>query len=114
MEEHKHEHEHHHEHEHDHHHEHEHDHHEGCCCGHEHGHHHHGHEHGHDHGEEEHELSVKAIIIAAVFFVIAELLEHLPLATWLPNLAGMHIPGIRVDIFELILMICCFVAYIYG
>ena len=110
MEEHKHEHEHEHDHEHDHHHEHDHEH--GCCCGHEHGHHHHGHEHGHDHGEEEHELSVKAIIIAAVFFVIAELMEHLPLATWLPNLAGMHIPGIRVDIFELVLMICCFVAYI--
>ena len=67
--------------------------------------------HEHEHGEE-HELSVKAIIIAAVFFVLAELLEHLPLDTWFPSLAALHIPGIRVDIFELALMVCCFVAYI--
>ena len=105
---HEHEHEHHHEHEHEHEHDHDHHHEGGCCCGHEHGHHH----HGHDHGEEEHELSVKAIIIAAVFFVIAELLEHLPLASWLPGLAALRIPGIRVDIFELVMMVCCFIAYI--
>ena len=60
----------------------------------------------------EHELSVKAIIIAAVFFVLAELLEHLPLGTWFPSLAALHIPGIRVDIFELALMVCCFISYI--
>ena len=104
MEEHEHEHE--HEHHHDHHHEHEHEHH------HEHDHNHdHHHDHGHDHGEEQ-ELSVKAIIISAVFFVIAELMEHLPLADWLPGLTGLHIPGVRVDIFELVMMVCCFVAYI--
>ena len=74
---------------------------------HEHDHEHHHHEHG-----EEKELSVKSIIIAAVFFVLAELLEHLPLDAWLPGLAGLHIPGIRVDIFELALMVCCFISYI--
>lgn len=64
-----------HDHEHEHNHEHEH-HHDGghCCC------HSHEHEHGHDHrcchGEEEGGL--KKIIIAAVLFAAALLLEHLP------------------------------------
>ena len=40
------------------------------------------------------------------------MLEHLPLDAWLPGLAGLHIPGIRVDIFELALMVCCFISYI--
>ena len=64
-----------HDHEHEHNHEHEH-HHEGghCCC------HSHEHEHGHDHGccHGEEEGGLKKIIIAAVLFAAALLLEHLP------------------------------------
>ena len=64
-----------HDHEHNHEHEHQHEHECGHCCCHE-----HSHEHGHDHdcchGEEEGGL--KKIIIAAVLFAAALLLEHLP------------------------------------
>lgn len=57
-----------HEHEHHHHEEYEHEHDGHCCC--------HGHDHDHEHGEEEGGL--KKIIIAAVLFAAALLLEHLP------------------------------------
>lgn len=64
-----------HDHEHEHNHEHEH-HHDGghCCC------HSHEHEHSHDHGccHGEEEGGLKKIIIAAVLFAAALLLEHLP------------------------------------
>ncbi len=48
------------------------EHHDGevCCCGHSHG-------HAHEHGEKE--LSVKALIIAAIFFGLGITTEHLPL-----------------------------------
>ena len=100
----EHEHEHHHEHEHEHHHDehhhdehhhdehhhhHEHDDDDECCCHHHHHddddedededegcccHHHHGHEHNHD----EEEGGLPKIIVAAVLFVLAILLEKLP------------------------------------
>lgn len=91
------------EHEHHHHH-HKHEHNDGCCCGHEHG-------HNHEHGKEEDELSVKALIVSGVFFVLSELLENLPLSTWIPAL-GMDIPGFRVPLIELVMIVCVFIAYI--
>ncbi|MEE3435661.1 MAG: heavy metal translocating P-type ATPase [Treponema sp.] len=65
----------HHEHKHNHEHEHQHEHECGHCCCHSHEH-EHGHDHGCCHGEEEGGL--KKIIIAAVLFAAALLLEHLP------------------------------------
>ena len=99
--EHEHHHEHHHKHdEHEehcecHHHEHG-----GCCCGHEHGHH-----HDHEHGEEEHKLTVKQLIFAAVLFVLGLVTEHLPLETWLPNIAKIEL------IHEAISLVLYFVAF---
>ena len=93
------EHEHHHEHGHHHHHNHE----SGCGCGHAHG-------HG-DGDEEEGEVSVKALIVAAVFFIISELLENLPFTVWFPAF-GMSIPGLSVPLNELVLIVCVFIAYI--
>jgi len=117
-----------------HHEEHEHEHDEECCCcehdehdheehEHKHEHHHHdhdgcgcgcGHSHGHSHGEgeeEEEELSVKALILAAVFFILGVLIEHLPLTEWIPAF-GMNIPGLKVPLNELVMIICLFIAYI--
>ncbi len=130
-----------HEHEcHDHHHEHEHHHHhhEHCDCEHEehehhhhehegHEHHHHEHEHGgcgcgcghdhhhhHHHGEEgeEHELSVKAIVVGGILFVVGLLLEHLPLQNWIPSLAEMTIPGLKVGLINILFMLCYLGAYL--
>lgn len=83
-----------HNHEHEHHHEHEHCHEEGCSCGHSHG-------HSHEH-EEEHELSVKALIVAAVLYVLGMVSEHLPLGNF----------GLNETICEAIPMILWCVAYI--
>ena len=96
MEEHKHEH-HHHEHEHGS---------CGCGCGHDHHHHHHGEE------GEEHELSVKAIVIAGVLFVIGILLEHLPLERWLPDFAELTIPGVKLGLVSVLSMLCYLAAYL--
>lgn len=105
-------------HEHDHcdchdheHHEHHH-YHDSCSCGHEHGHHHHdacccGHEHGHHHGEEEEdELSVKQIIIAAVLFGLGLILEHLPLAKWLPSVNALIFEGAMIALYFAAYIIC--------
>lgn len=102
-----------HEHDHDEHEEHEHHHHEhshgGCGCGHSHG---HSHSHSHDDDDdEEGELSVKALIIAAVFFIFGTLLEHLPLAQWIPAL-DMAVPGLRFGLLETLSYVFFFVAYI--
>lgn len=91
--------EHHHEHNHEHHHGHD-----GCNCGHEHG-------HSHEHGEEEKELSVRAIIIAAVFMVLAILFEHLPIGTWFPAI-DISIPNLRYGLVETIGIVCSFLAFI--
>lgn len=82
-------------HEHEHHHEHEHCHEDGCSCGHSHG-------HSHEHGEEEHELSVKALIVAAVLYVLGMISEHLPLGNF----------GLNETICEAIPMILWCIAYI--
>ena len=102
---------HHHEHEH-HHHDHEHHHHHehggcGCGCGHDHHHHHH-------HGEEgeEHELSVKAIVAGGILFVIGLLLEHLPLQNWIPSIADMTIPGLKVGLINILFMLCYLASYL--
>jgi len=108
-------------------HEHQHDEHDHCECeheehehSHEHKHHHHedgcgcGHSHGHSHDDdddEEHELSIKALIISAVLFLVGIAFEHLPLTEWLPFL-GAGIPGIKVPLNELLMIICFFFAYI--
>lgn len=83
-----------HNHEHEHHHEHEHCHEEGCSCGHSHG-------HSHEH-EEEHELSVKALIVAAILYVLGMVSEHLPLGNF----------GLNETICEAIPMILWCIAYI--
>ena len=109
-----HEHHHHHDHDDDHCDCHDHDHHDhdGCSCGHEHGHHHHdacscGHEHGHHHGEEEEdELSVKQIIIAAVLFGLGLILEHLPLAKWLPSVNALIFEGAMIALYFAAYIIC--------
>ena len=114
-EHHHHEHEHHehedHEHEdHEHHHHHDHD--DDHCDCHEHDHHHHdacncGHEHGHHHGEEEEdELSVKQIIIAAVLFGLGLILEHLPLAKWLPSVNALIFEGAMIALYFAAYIIC--------
>lgn len=120
-EHHHHEHEHsheHHEHGHEHHeHHHDHDEHEECHCHDEHGHHHHehshggcscgcGHEHGHshEHGEEK-ELTVKQLIFAAVLFVLGLVVEHLPLESWLPDIAKIEL------IHEAISLVLYFIAF---
>jgi len=88
------------EHEHHHHeHKHHHDHDDGCNCGHSHGH-SHG---GDDDDDEEHELSVKALIIAAVLFILGMVSEHLPLGEWF---------GLSETIHELITMVFYIIAYI--
>ena len=103
----KHEHHHHHEHEGHEHHHHEHEHGScGCGCGHDHHHHHHGEE------GEEHELSVKAIVIAGVLFVIGILLEHLPLERWLPGFAELTIPGVKLGLVSVLSMLCYLAAYL--
>ena len=81
---------------------------------HNHEHHHehvHSHEHHHEHGEEK-ELSVKALITGAVFFIFGVLIEHLPLAQWIPALADVSLPGIKYDLLETLSIVCFFVAYI--
>lgn len=83
-----------HNHEHEHHHEHEHCHEEGCSCGHSHG-------HSHEH-EEEHELSVKALIVTAILYVLGMVSEHLPLGNF----------GLNETICEAIPMILWCIAYI--
>lgn len=83
-----------HNHEHEHHHEHERCHEEGCSCGHSHG-------HSHEH-EEEHELSVKALIVAAILYVLGMVSEHLPLGYF----------GLNETICEAIPMILWCIAYI--
>ena len=106
---------HHHEH---HHHEHE----DECCSGHDHEHHHHhehddccsGHEHhhgvdgccccGHEHGHHEKELTVKAIIVSVIMFILGAVTEHLPLTKWLPF--------VNPVIFQAITIVFFFVAYI--
>lgn len=110
---------------HSHHHEHDHHHHEeSCCCGHSHGHSHHhheegcscGHSHGHHHdgddGEEEKELSVKAIVVAAVLFALGILAEHLPWAKMVPSLAQMNIKFLKFGLFETLSLVLYFAAYI--
>ena len=99
---------HHHEHEGHEHHHHEHEHGGcGCGCGHEQHHHHH-------HGEEgeEHELSVKAIVTGGILFVIGLLLEHLPLQSWIPSIADMMIPGLKVGLINILFMLCYLGAYL--
>ena len=91
-------------HSHGHHHHHE----EGCSCGHSHGHHHGDHEHG----EEEKELSVKAIIVAAVLFAIGILAEHLPWEKIAPALAEMDFKFLSFGLFETISLVLYFAAYI--
>ena len=102
-------HEHHHEHEHhenhEHHHEHEHGEECSCCCGHEHGH-SHSHSHDHSHGEEEKELTVKQLIFAAVLFVLGLVIEHLPVAKWLPQITKIEL------IHKVVFMVLYFAAYI--
>ena len=76
MKDHKHEHEHEHEHEYEHEHEHEHEH-ECCCHDHDHGHSCHDHEHGHCcHEGEDRKTEVIKLIISAVLFAAALLVEH--------------------------------------
>ena len=99
---------HHHEHEGHEHHHHEHEHGGcGCGCGHEQHHHHH-------HGEEgeEHELSVKAIVTGGILSVIGLLLEHLPLQSWIPSIADMMIPGLKVGLINILFMLCYLGAYL--
>lgn len=91
-------------HEHEEHHEHHHD--DGCHCGHSHG---HSHEHGEE--EEEGELSLKALIVSAVFFILGVLAEHLPLVSWIPAL-GNYVPGSNVTFINLVMAVLLFVAYI--
>ena len=105
-------------HDNNHHHEHE----DNCCCSHNHHHeheddsclsHHHGSEHhhgvdgccccGHEHGHHEKELTVKAIIIAVIMFLLGAITEHLPFTTWLP--------GVNPVFFETITIVYFFVAY---
>lgn len=62
--------------------------------------------------EEEKEISVKAIIISAVFFVFGVLFEHLPFESWIPSFAGIKIPGLKYGLVETLMMICFFVAYL--
>ena len=96
-------HEHNHNEHHHHEHHHEHKHHDGCNCG-------HSHDHSHDEDDGE-ELSVKALIVSAVFFVLGLLAEHLPLTNWIPVL-GNYIPGSNVTIIKFVMAIVLFVAYI--
>ena len=109
-EHHHHEHEHHEHEDHEHHHHHDHD--DDHCDCHEHDHHHHdacncGHEHGHHHGEEEEdELSVKQIIIAAVLFGLGLILEHLPLAKWLPSVNALIFEGAMIALYFVAYIIC--------
>lgn len=85
-----------HEHEHEHHH-------DGHCCGHNHSHEHaccHDHGcHDHEHGEEA-ELGLKKIILAAVLFAIALLLEHLPF------FKGQIFPIAKMLLFAAAYLIC--------
>lgn len=82
--------------------EHEHNHNEDCPpCTNKHNH-EHEHHHEHEHGEEEHELSVKALIVAAVLYVLGMVSEHLPLGTF----------GLNETICEAIPMILWCIAYI--
>lgn len=83
------------------HHEHHHD--ENCSC---------GHSHGHNHDEEERELSVKALIVGVIFFVLGELFERLPLGNWIPALENIVIPGLKYGFLESLAMICFCVTYI--
>lgn len=99
--------------------EHEHHHTEGDChCehshehkhshNHEHGHshsHEHGHSHEHDHGhshEHEEELSVKSIVFAGIMFILALIIEHLPLENY----------GLTETVHSGICMVLYFIAYI--
>lgn len=78
---------------------------EGCCCHHHHGH----HEHGHEHGEEE-EGGLPKIIVAAVLFVLAILLEKLPVFA-----LGGPVCGGNEKIFlavRVVFMALYFVAYV--
>ncbi len=106
----------HHEHEHHEHHEHHHEHHEhhehshsheecSCCCGHEHGH-SHSHSHEHSHDDEEKELTVKQLIFAAVLFVLGLVIEHLPVAKWLPQITRIEL------VHKVVFMGLYFAAYI--
>lgn len=82
--------------------EHEHNHNEDCPpCTNKHNH-EHEHHHEHEHGEEEHELSVKALIVAAVLYVLGMVSEHLPLGNF----------GLNETICEAIPMILWCIAYI--
>lgn len=82
--------------------EHEHNHNEDCPpCTNKHNH-EHEHHHEHEHGEEEHELSVKALIVAAVLYVLGMISEHLPLGNF----------GLNETICEAIPMILWCIAYI--
>ncbi len=96
-----HEHEHNHEHTHEccHNNQHEHNHENTHNHTHKHEHHHHNHEHSH-----EEEFSVKSLIISAVFFVLAILIEHLPLQNLLPSLNS--------QIFKALYLVTCFFAFI--
>ena len=95
----------HHEH-HEHQHEHSHSHEEcSCCCGHEHGH-SHSHSHEHSHDDEEKELTVKQLIFAAVLFVLGLIIEHLPVAKWLPQINRIEL------IHKVVFMGLYFAAYI--
>lgn len=102
-----------HEHEH-HHHEHEHEHHHHT---HEHEHHHHEHEHSHEHSHnhehgEERELSIGALITGIIFFILGALIEHLPIAQWIPAVENISLPGVRLEFLEALSLVCFFVAYI--
>lgn len=93
-------------------HEHEHHHHT-----HEHEHHHHEHEHSHEHSHnhehgEERELSIGALITGIIFFILGALIEHLPIAQWIPAVENISLPGIRLEFLEALSLVCFFVAYI--
>lgn len=71
-----------------------------------------GHNHEHHHGDEDHELTVKAIIIAAVFYVAGLLFEHLPLEEWIPSLAELRLSVMKYGFCETMSLFCFFVAYV--
>lgn len=61
--------------------------------------------------EEEGEVSVKAVIIAGVFLILGILLEHLPLAKWIPAL-DINVKFLRYNLVETAAIVCSFIAFI--
>lgn len=83
-----------HNHSHEHDHEHEHHHERGCCC--------HSHEHDHEHCHGEEEGGLKKIIVAAVLFAAALLLEHLPFFKSLASGAPQPLFGQQLNLGQAI------------